>query len=131
MASERVFYSDVNGIRVGTHEAAFGDQKYGTRSIQVARIVTEQRRSWPGMLVMVLGWALIMGGYLSDSMDMMIAGAAGFLGGSFYFTRHKPRYAIRLTTTKGEFLVVASRKKPFLEEIKEALDRAMDAARAT
>jgi hypothetical protein len=61
---------------------------------------------------------------------MMIAGAAGFMGGSFYFTRHKPRYAIRLTTTKGEFLVVASRKKPFLEEIKEALDRAMDLARA-
>lgn len=129
MTSERVFYSDSNGIRIGTHEIAFGGEKYGTRSISVARIVTEQRRSWPGMLVMVFGWTLIVGGFISSSTDTMIAGAAGFAGGSFYFTRHKPRYAIRLSTTKGEFLVVASRKKPFLEEILTAIERAMETAR--
>jgi hypothetical protein len=130
MTSERVFYSDVNGIRAGTHEIAFGERKYGTRSISRAQIVTEQRRSWPGIIVMVIGWALIGGGYLNGSTDMMIAGAAGFLGGSFYFKRHKPRYAIRLSTTKGDFLVVASGNKPFLEEVLAAIHRAMDALRA-
>ena len=125
MTSERVFYSDANGIRIGTQQVVFGDQRYGTRSISSASVVTESRRSWPGMMVMVIGGILLVFGFLTDTTQPMVMGAGGFAGGSFYFGRHKPRYAIRLVTSNGDFLVVASRRKPFLEEIKAALDRAM------
>jgi hypothetical protein len=122
MTNERIFYSDSNGIRIGTTEMTFAAHKYGTRNVSSASIETESRRKWPGMMMMVIGWALLVGGFWADSFQTMMMGAAGFAGGSFY---------LRLNTGKGPVFVVASRRKEFLEQIKEAVDRSIDASRSS
>jgi hypothetical protein len=131
MTNERIFYSDSNGIRIGTTEMTFAAHKYGTRNVSSASIETESRRKWPGIMIMVIGWALLVGGFWADSFQTMMMGAAGFAGGSFYFSRRKPTYGLRLNTRKGPVFVVASRRKEFLEQIKEAVDRSIDASRSS
>ena len=131
MASERIFYSDSNGIRIGTAEMTFADRKYGTRNVSSASIETEKRRKWPGIMVMAVGWALLVSGFWADSFQTMMMGAAGFAGGSFYFSRRKPTYGLRLNTATGSVFVVASRQKEFLEQLKEAVDRSVNASRTS
>lgn len=129
MTTERIFYSDANGIRIGTVEMAFGNKRYGTRNVSSAIIETQTRRRWPGLSMIFVGWALLAAGFLSDSFETMLLGAAAFLGGSMYFSRRKPTYGLRLDTGKGPVYVVASKRKLFLDEIKEAIDRSIDASR--
>ena len=130
MTTERIFYSDSNGIRIGTVEMVFAQHRYGTRNVVSASIEQAARRMWPGMTMMVIGGALLGAGYISGSYQAMMMGAAGFLGGSMYFSRRKPTYALRLITAKGPVLVVASKRRPFLDEIKTAVDRAIDTVKA-
>jgi hypothetical protein len=130
MTTERIYYSDSNGIRIGNVEIVFASKRYGTRNVASASIETETRRKWPGMTMMVVGWALVAGGFWVDSFQTMLMGAAAALGGSMYFSRRKPTYALRLNTAKGSAFVLASRRKDFLEEVKAAVDKAIDAAQA-
>jgi hypothetical protein len=129
MTTERIYYSDSNGIRIGTAELVFAKHRYGTRNVASVSIETAARRKWPGIMAMVIGAALLTAGYFSDAFQTMLLGAAAFLGGSMFFSRRKPTYGLRLMTAKGPVFVVASKRKVFLDEIKTAIDRAIDAAR--
>jgi hypothetical protein len=129
MTNERVFYSDSNGIRVGTIEMVFAKHRYGTRNVASASIETERRRRWPGIMMMVFGAAVLGFGLIVDAYQTSMMGAAAFAGGTFYFSRRKPTYGLRLNTAKGPVFVVASRNKWFLEQVKEAVDRSIDASR--
>lgn len=131
MTNERVFYSDSNGIRVGTAQMVFAKHRYRTRDVASASIETERRRRWPGITMMVLG-AIVLGfGLTVDAYQTSMMGAAAFAGGTFYFSRRKPTYGLRLNTEKGPVFVVASRNKLFLEQVKEAVDRSIDISRAS
>jgi len=129
MSTERVYYSDVNGIRVGNRELVFGERRYSPRNVASASIATERRRTWPGYLMMAVGGVLMGYAFINIDYTVAFAGVAGFLGGSFYIRRRRPTYALRLVTSKGPVLVVASKNKAFLDDIKTAVDRAIDAAR--
>jgi len=130
MTNERVFYSDSNGIRLGTAEIVFAKHRYRTRDVASASIETEGRRRWPGITMMVLGAAVLGLGLLVDAQQTSIMGAAAFAGGTFYFSRRKPTYGLRLNTAKESVFVVASRNKLFLGQVKEGIDRSIDASRA-
>lgn len=80
--------------------------------------------------MMVLGAAVLGLGLLVDAQQTSIMGAAAFAGGTFYFSRRKPTYGLRLNTAKESVFVVASRNKLFLGQVKEAVDRSIDAYRA-
>jgi hypothetical protein len=105
----------------------FANQKFGTRNVSSASIETENRRRWPGIMMMVVGAAILVAGFASGSSQTMLMGAAGFMGGSMYFTRRKPKYGLRLNTSKGPVFVLASRNKAFMDQVKEAVDRSIDA----
>ena len=126
MSTDRVYYSDVNGIRIGNRELVFGDRKWSPKNVGSATIATERRRAWPGYLMMIIGGVIM--GYAIVNVDYSVAfmGVAGFLGGSFYIRRRRPTYALQLVTNKGPVLVVASKDKAFLEDIKKAIERALD-----
>ena len=130
MTTDRVYYSDVNGIRIGNRELVFGDRKWSPKNVGSASIATERRRAWPGYMMMVIG-AIIMG-YAIVNIDYSFGfmGVAGFLGGSFYIRRRRPTYALQLVTSKGPVLVLASKDKPFLEDVKKAVDRALIESRS-
>ncbi len=106
----------------------FAKKRYSTRDVSSASIDSESRRAWPGVSIMAVGIGLLLSGYIADSFQTMMMGSAAFLGGSMYFRRRKPTYGLRLHMTDGPVIVVASRRKAFLEEIKAAVDRAIDTA---
>jgi drug/metabolite transporter (DMT)-like permease len=109
----------------------FAEKQYGTRNVSSASIETQTRRRWPGISMMVIGAAILTVGYATDAFQMMLMGAAAFMGGSMYFSRRKPTYGLRLNTSSGPVFVVASRNKSFLLQLKEAVDRSIDASQAS
>ncbi|MDA1035292.1 MAG: DUF6232 family protein [Chloroflexi bacterium] len=130
MADERVFYSDANHIRVGTREAVFGNHKYGTRNIESVGIATQERRIWPGVMAFIAAGILITLGYVTNSTQWIFMGAASFTGGTFFFRRRKITYGVRIVTNKGPVLVLASKQKPYVDDVKLAIERAIEATRA-
>jgi hypothetical protein len=131
MTSERIFYSDANGVRIGTTRAVFGKHQYGIRNITSVSIASERRRLWPGIMVMVIGVGALIAGLIMDSFEVMIVGAGGFFGGTMYFRRRKPTYAVRIVTNRGPVLVLASRQKWYVEQVKTAIQRSIDIARGS
>lgn len=129
MADERVFYSDANRVRIGTREAVFGSHKYGTRNIQAVSIATQERRIWPGVFAYIGAGVLIVAGYVSNDVQWVFMGAASFTGGTFFFRRRKITYGVRLTTNKGVVLVLATKQKAYVDDVKLAIERAMEATR--
>ena len=129
MADERVYYADANHIRIGTREAVFGEHKYGTRNIRSASIATQERRLWPGVLAVIAAVILIAMGYITNSVQWVFMGAASFTGGTFFFRRRKPTYAVRIVTNKGAVLVLATKQKHYADEVRLAIGRAIDATR--
>jgi len=127
MTDERVFYSDANHIRVGTRAAVFGNHKYGTRNIESVSIATEERRIWPGVLAIIGAAVLITIGYIGNSVQWVFMGAASFTGGTFFFRRRKATYGVRIVTNKGPALVLASRQKSYVDDVKFAIERAIEA----
>ncbi len=130
MADERVFYADANRIRIGTREAVFGNHKYGTRNIQSVSIATQERRIWPGVMAMIAAGILIAAGYITNSLQWVFMGAASFTGGTFFFRRRRPTYAVRIVTNKGSALVLATKQKHYVDQVKLAIERAIEATRA-
>ncbi len=130
MADERVFYADANRNRIGTREAVFGNHKYGTRNIQSVSIATQERRIWPGVMAMIAAGILIAAGYITNSLQWVFMGAASFTGGTFFFRRRRPTYAVRIVTNKGSALVLATKQKHYVDQVKLAIERAIEATRA-
>ena len=129
MADERVFYSDANHIRVGTRDAVFGNHKYGTRNIESVSIATQERRIWPGVMAFIAAGILIVIGYMTTSTQWVLMGAASFTGGTFFFKRRKHTYGVRIVTSKGPVLVLASKQKSYVDDVKFAIERAIEATR--
>lgn len=130
MADERVFYSDANRVRIGTRDAVFGNHKYGTRNIQSVVIATQERRIWPGVMAFMAAGVLIVIGYITNSTQWVLMGAASFTGGTFFFKRRRPTYGVRIVTNKGPVLVLASKQKSYVDDVKFAIERAIEATQA-
>ena len=128
MSSERTLYADANGVRIGTTQLVFGQHSYATRNVSSANVVTEERRRWPGSAMMGVGGVLLVIGFLS-SPTLLLFGAVAFASGSFYFSRRRPTYAVRIVTSQGAALVLASRQRAYVESVRGAIVRAIDEAR--
>ena len=130
VTSERVFYADANGVSIGTGQAVFGEHAYATRNITSVSVVSSRRKEWPALVVMVIGWALIGFGFVFSTPGMMLVGGGGVLSGSLYFTRRRATFAVRIVTNKGPMLVLASKRRPYADQIRQAVDRAIEEAHA-
>jgi membrane-bound ClpP family serine protease len=129
MTSERVYYSDANGIRIGTEKAVFGKHTYTTRRIESVSIVRQTRWQTPGIIMMVLGVVLLPIGWFLGNSSVLLVGAVGFLSGTFYFRRKRPTFGVRIVTNRGSSFVLATFQKFYAEQVREAVLRAMEGTR--
>ena len=127
---ERILYSDANGVRIGTVNAVFGQHKYATRNIEAALLASEAVIRWPGYAVMAVGIAAGFYGLLGDNTTWLLIGVAGLASGTLNLARKKQNFAVRLFTTKGAVLVLASRDKAYIQTVVDTVHRATEAARA-
>ena len=131
MTSERVYYSDANGIRIGTEKAVFGEHSYATRRIESVSIVRQTRWQTPGIVIMAFGVVLLVAGWILNITGVVFVGAAGFLSGTFYFRRKRPTFGVRIVTDRGSTFVLATFQKFYAEQVREAVLRAMEESRAS
>jgi hypothetical protein len=130
MTDERIYYSDANGVRVGTANAVFGEHTYATSSISSVSITSMRRRQWPGAMMMAVGGVLLVIALISDNGVFTVTGIVAFLSGSFYFSRKRPTFVVRIVTSKGPVLVVASKRRYYVEQVRRAVDKAIAGLRA-
>jgi membrane-bound ClpP family serine protease len=130
MTSERVYYSDANGISIGTEKAVFGEHSYTTKRIESVSIVRQTRWQTPGIMMMMLGVVLLPIGWFLGNSGVLLVGAVGFLSGTFYFRRKRPTFGVRIVTDRGSTFVLATFQKFYAEQVREAVLRAMEETRA-
>ncbi len=124
MSSERVFYTDANGIRIGTAHAAFGERTYATRDIRSVSLARDRPTRWPGVLVLFLGTGVLVWGAMFNSTWMLV-GAAGAFSGSLYVRRRKTTYGVRVVTDDGPAIAFTSSNRRYVDQVVTAVRRAM------
>ncbi len=124
---ERIYYSDANGVSVGTANVIFGKYKYATHNIESVGLVQRGAPRWPGLAIVLVGLGCLVYAAFSDPTWYLV-GAAGIISGAFNLWRKKPNFALQVITPRGPVLVLASRQKRYVETVMAALVRAMDAS---
>jgi hypothetical protein len=127
-ATERTYYADANGLRVGNVNAVFGEHTYATKGLSAVSVVETRRLRWPAFLVIVVGTGAIIYGMLGNGV-YMIVGAAGLLSGTFNLKRKKPMFGVRIVTNGRVAFVLASPDKSYVEMVADATRKAISSAR--
>ena len=127
MATE-VFHMDANGVRISAQRAVFAEHAYAPRNISGVERVEDKGIRWPGQSTLVLGFAIIVAGFIMQHTITVMVGAVAVMSGSLNLARKKPRYGIRITTQRGPVYVLASRDQRYVEVVADALLRAVSAA---
>ncbi|MYB85374.1 MAG: hypothetical protein F4X54_11700 [Chloroflexi bacterium] len=127
MATE-VFHMDANGVRISAQRAVFAEHAYAPRNISGVERVEDKGIRWPGQSTLVLGFAIIIAGFIMQHTITVMVGAVAVMSGSLNLARKRPRYGIRITTQRGPVYVLASRDQRYVEVVADALLRAVSAA---
>lgn len=127
MATE-VFHMDANGVRISAQRAVFAEHAYAPRNIQGVDRVEDKGIRWPGQATLVLGFAIIIAGFIMQHTITVMVGAVAVMSGSLNLARKRPRYGIRITTQRGPVYVLASRDQRYVEVVADALLRAVSVA---
>ena len=127
MATE-VFHMDANGVRISAQRAVFAEHAYAPRNIQGVDRVEDKGVRWPGQATLVLGFAIIVAGFIMQHTITVMVGAVAVMSGSLNLARKRPRYGIRITTQRGPVYVLASRDQRYVEVVADALLRAVSVA---
>ena len=127
MATE-VFHMDANGVRISAQRAVFAEHAYAPRNIQSVDRVEDKGIRWPGQATLVLGFAIIIAGFIMQHTITVMVGAVAVMSGSLNLARKRPRYGIRITTQRGPVYVLASRDQRYVEVVADALLRAVSVA---
>lgn len=127
MTDERTFYSDANGIRIGASRVTFGSYTYATRNITGVSIVRDTPRRWPGIFMNFVGLGLAVYGVLTGATAFLMMGGVAMLGAFFNLSRKRPKYGVRLATPKGPAFVLASNNRAYVEQVEDAVRRALQA----
>jgi len=128
MTTERAYYADANGLRIGNVKAVFGEHTYATKGLSAVSVVETQRLRWPAFLVIVVGAGAIIYGVLGNGV-YMIVGAVGLLSGTFNLRRKKPMYGVRIVTNGRVAFVLASSDKGYVEMVADATRKAISSSR--
>ena len=119
---------DANGVRISAQRAVFAEHAYAPRNIQSVDRVEDKGIRWPGQATLVLGFAIIIAGFIMQHTITVMVGAVAVMSGSLNLARKRPRYGIRITTQRGPVYVLASRDQRYVEVVSDALLRAVSVA---
>ena len=134
MSTEQTFYSDERGVRITATRAIFDSATesttYSMANITSVTKVKEPAKRTLGILVAILGIALLVTGVIVDVTELTITGAiTGALGLMLaYFA--KGVYKLKITSASGEFFPISSEKdkdidEKYIESIAVAINEAM------
>ena len=119
---------DANGVRISAQRAVFAEHAYAPRNISGVERVEDKGIRWPGQSTLILGFAIIVAGFIMQHTITVMVGAVAVMSGSLNLARKRPRYGIRITTQRGPVYVLASRDQRYVEVVADALLRAVSAA---
>ncbi|MEX2598394.1 MAG: DUF6232 family protein [Dehalococcoidia bacterium] len=128
---ERVFYSDANGIRIGSRNVEFGEYKYATRNVEAAYVVRQKMLRWPAFLIIAIGVGLFGYGFVSGDPIWFVVGMAGLVSGVINLSRKKRDHGVRLITAKGPVMVFATPEKAYAEKVLFSMRQAIEATSGT
>ena len=129
MTTDHLFHMDANGVRISADRAKFGQHTYATRNISGLSSVTDRGNRIPGRITLVIGFTLIVTGFVIAHTITMAFGAVAILSGSLNLARKRPKFGLRITTQRGPVNVLAAADKRYVETVSKALLKAMSTAR--
>lgn len=139
---EKVIYTDGRDVTVTDSTLKVKNTSYLIRGITKLNLWTIKPDRWPAVLLMLLGIAAIVCGWLGvipSSLDMQTqngtldadmlaiwAGAGLLLLGILILAFTKERYAVRIATAEGEKNAVVSDRREYIAQIVDAMNRAFN-----
>lgn len=142
MEPDKVIYTDGRDVTVTDSALKVKNTSYQLNGITKLSFWTIRPDRWPGILLMVLGIAAAVLGYLNMvPTDMSVQTDGGMVNSNtlalwggvtltvigfllLLFAREK--YAVRIGTAEGEKNAVVSRKREYIAQIVDALHSAFD-----
>ena len=126
MSSERTYYADATGVRVGTSQLVFPSATYATRNVTSVEAIAARAPALGAYVVMTIGAALFFYGAFAGS-EWGFVGVAGILSGQIRLLRRRRNrgYGVRITTSKGPVTVFAARNRRQVEQVTAAVRRAI------
>ena len=142
MIPDKLIYTDGHDVVVTESTLKVKNNTYLLNGITKLCLWTIRPDRWPGVLLMILGIAAAVCGFLGlvpPSMNLTLdntqldantlalwIGAALFLIGIIVMAASKERYAVRIGTAEGEKNAVVSYKREYISQIVDALHSAFD-----
>jgi hypothetical protein len=142
MIPDKVIYTDGRDVTVTDSALKVKNTAYRLNGITKLCMWTIRPERWPGVLLLLLGVAAAVCGYLGlfpSSMNLelnngvigantlgMWAGAGLALIGLLVLGLARERYAVRIQTAEGEKNAIVSYKKEYVAQIVDALHTAFD-----
>jgi hypothetical protein len=137
---ERVIYTDGHDVTVTDTTLKVKNTSYLINGITRLRMWTIRPDRWPGVLLMLLGLAAMLCGWLgvipadinmttdngtvTGNMLALWIGVALFILGILVLVVTRERYAVRITTAEGDKNALVSTKREYVAQIVDALNKA-------
>jgi hypothetical protein len=140
MIQDKVIYTDGRDVTVTDSTLKVKNTAYNINGITKLCLWTIRPERWPGVLLMLLGVAaLLLGwmgvipadmnmrtenGVLEGNVLALWIGGALFLLGILILALTKEKYAVRIETAEGEKNALVSYKREYVAQIVDALNKA-------
>ena len=128
MSSQRTYYADATGIRIGTARLVFPSATYATTNVSAVAIVEDSPTALGAYVVMAIGAVMFLYGALFGSVWGFV-GVLGILSGQvrLYLRNRKRVYGVRLTMPEGPVVAFAARNRRQVQQVTAAVRRAVAA----
>jgi len=142
MEPDKVIYTDGRDVVVTDSSLKVKSTSYNLSGITKHFLWTIRPERWPAVLLILLGIALAVCGYLgiipedfalrtnngtiAANVLAMLVGAGFFLLGALILAFSRERYAVRISTAEGEKNAIVSTKREYISQIVDAIHSAFD-----
>jgi len=136
MATERVIYTDGRDVTVTDTALRVRNTSYKLSGITKLSFWTIRPDRWPAVLLMLLGIAAVVAGFMgvipnnvaegNPNTLAILIGIGLFVIGLLMMILARERYAVRISTAEGEKNAVVSRKREYIAQIVDAAYSAFD-----
>lgn len=140
MIQDKVIYTDGRDVVVTESVLKIGKTAYQINGITRYWLWTIRPERWPAVLLLLLGVGALLTGWLGlvpGNINMVTKNGAVsgnllalWIGGALFFLSivmlaiMKERYAVRIATAEGEKNALVSRKREYISQIVQALNKA-------
>lgn len=142
MTPDKVIYTDGRDVVVTDSTLKVKNASYRLNGITKLCLWTIRPHRWPGVLLMLIGIALLVSGYMNvlpadvnmnvedgylsiNTLSIWI-GVGLTLVGIIALAASKERYAVRIGTAEGEKNAVVSTRREYIAQIVDAIHSAFD-----